>query len=107
MGGDYIPDAFVSAPTAIWDRLCKIIAPDDWYRFVGVARKRSRRACGYTQRWQAETVVSMIKRNLGEELRGKTARSRKRDMLLKVLTHDLMIIRRRREGRDRAGHTPF
>ena len=66
--------------------------------------KRSRRACGYTQRWQAETVVSMIKRNLGDELRGKTARSRKRDMLLKVLVHDIMIIRRRREGRDRAGH---
>jgi hypothetical protein len=36
--------------------------------------KQSRRACGYTQRWQAETVVSMIKRNLGDELRGKTAR---------------------------------
>ena len=34
----------------------------------------------------------MIKRNLGDELRGKTARSRKRDMLLKVITHDLMIL---------------
>ena len=70
-------------------------------------RKKSRRACGYTQRWQVETVVSMIKRNLGAELRGRTATSRKRDMLLKVLTHDLMIIRRRREGRDRAFLTPY
>ena len=69
--------------------------------------KRSRRACGYTQRWQAETVVSMIKRNLGDELRGKTARSRKREMLLRVLTHDLMIIRRQSKGRDRAGHAAF
>jgi hypothetical protein len=55
---------------------------------------RSRRACGYTQRWQAETVVSMPKRNLGSALRGKTANSRKRDLRLKVLTHDLMILRR-------------
>jgi DDE family transposase len=69
--------------------------------------RRSRRACGYTQRWQAETVVSMIKRNLGDELRGKTAVSRKREMLLKVLVHDIMIIRRQREGRDRAFATPF
>jgi hypothetical protein len=58
--------------------------------------KQSRRRCGYTQRWQAETVVSMVKRNLGSALAGKTTNSRKRDMLLKVLTHDVMIIRRRR-----------
>jgi hypothetical protein len=58
--------------------------------------KRSRRRCGYTQRWQAETVVSMIKRNLGSALAGRTADSRKRDMLLKVLTHNVMIIRRQR-----------
>ena len=72
-----------------------------------LATRRSRQRCGYTQRWQAETVVSMIKRNLGDELRGKTARSRKRDMLLKVITHDLMIIRRQSKGRDRAFLTPF
>ena len=56
--------------------------------------KRSRQRCRYTQRAQAETVVSMIKRNLGSELSGKTNASRKRDMRLKILTHDLMIIRR-------------
>ena len=54
--------------------------------------RRSRRRCGYTQRWQSETVNSMIKRNLGSELAGKTADSRERDMLLKVLTHDLMVL---------------
>jgi len=58
--------------------------------------KRSRRACGYTQRWQAETAISMLKRNLGSALRGKSANSRKRDLRLKVLTHDIMILRRRR-----------
>jgi hypothetical protein len=31
--------------------------------------RRSRRRCGYTQRWQVETVNSMIKRNLGSALR--------------------------------------
>ena len=56
--------------------------------------KRSRKRCGYTQRAQAETVISMIKRNLGSELSGKSAASRKRDMWLKILTHDLMIVRR-------------
>ena len=58
--------------------------------------KRSRRRCGYTQRWQAETVNSMIKRNLGSALRGKTAGSRLRELRLKVLVHDLMILRRQR-----------
>jgi hypothetical protein len=51
-------------------------------------RKRS----GYTQRWQVETANSMIKRNLGSALSGKTAWSRKRDMALKALTHDVMIL---------------
>jgi hypothetical protein len=56
--------------------------------------KRSRRRCGYTQRWQVETVNSMIKRNLGSALRGKTDASRRRDLQLKAITHNLMIFRR-------------
>ncbi len=56
--------------------------------------KRGRRRSGYTQRWQVESVMSMIKRNLGSALRGKSPRSRERDMRLKVLTHNLMILRR-------------
>jgi hypothetical protein len=54
--------------------------------------RRSRKRCGYTRRWQSETVNSMMKRNLRSELSGKTAASRKRDMLLKTLTHDLMVL---------------
>ena len=54
--------------------------------------KRSRRRCTYNRRYQVETVHSMVKRNLGSALGGKTARSRERDMLLKVLTHDLMVV---------------
>ena len=34
----------------------------------------------------------MMKRNLSSELGGKTAWSRKRDMALKTITHDLMLL---------------
>jgi hypothetical protein len=66
--------------------------------------KRSRRRCGYTQRWQVETVNSMIKRNLGSALRARTPKRREREMLLRAVVHNIMLLRRRRaEGRDRAG----
>ena len=54
--------------------------------------KRGADRAVYGQRWQVETVNSMIKRNLGSALRGHTAWSRRRDMALKALTHDLMIL---------------
>jgi hypothetical protein len=46
----------------------------------------------YGQRWQAETVMSMIKRNQGESLRSKTYWAQNREMMLKVLTHNIGII---------------
>jgi hypothetical protein len=65
-----------------------------WRRHMArlLRTKSSRKRCGYNRRYQAETVNSMMKRNLGSALGGKTARSRERDMLLKVLTHDLMVL---------------
>jgi hypothetical protein len=57
-----------------------------------LATPESRKRCGYTRRWQVETVNSMMKRNQGSALAGKTARSRRRDMLLRVLTHDVMVL---------------
>ncbi|HWE95287.1 MAG TPA: hypothetical protein VG269_15075 [Tepidisphaeraceae bacterium] len=46
-----------------------------------------------------ETVGSIIiKQNPGSALRGKSAVSRERDMRLKVLTHNAMILRRRQTG---------
>jgi hypothetical protein len=65
-----------------------------WRRHMArlLKTKASRRRCGYTQRWQVETVNSMIKRNLGSSLRGASAWSRRRDMMLKVLVHDLMVL---------------
>jgi hypothetical protein len=45
----------------------------------------------YRHRAQAETVFSMMKRNLGAALRGKTHHSRRRDMLLRALTHNITL----------------
>src|SRR5262249_36824734 len=46
--------------------------------------------CQYGQRWQAETGFSMIKRRLGSGLGGRTYPSQCREMMLMVLTFDLM-----------------
>ena len=46
----------------------------------------------YGQRWQAETVMSMIKRRLGACVAGRSDASRARDTMLKVITHNLMLI---------------
>jgi hypothetical protein len=65
-----------------------------WRRRMNKAlgTKDGRKRSGYTSRWQIETVNSMMKRNLGSALAGKSAWSRKRDMLLKTITHDLMVL---------------
>ena len=46
----------------------------------------------YGQRWQVETVNSMLKRNLGSALRAKTSRRRSMELLLRVITHNIMIV---------------
>jgi len=61
----------------------------------------------YGQRWQAETVMSMIKRNQGDCLRAKTYWSQNREMMLKVLTHNIGIILFVKELFYRAGQTHF
>jgi hypothetical protein len=48
----------------------------------------------YNNRRQIESVFSRNKRLLGSALRNRTEISRKRECLLRVLTHNLMIIRR-------------
>jgi hypothetical protein len=47
----------------------------------------------YGQRWQVETVNSMVKRNLGSALRARNARRRSMELMLRVVTHNLMIFR--------------
>ena len=50
----------------------------------------------YGQRWQTETTNSMIKRRLGSALRARTYWSQGREIILRVITHNVMIVRRRR-----------
>ena len=54
-------------------------------------RKGPDKRC-YGQRWQAETVNSMVKRNLGSACRARTPSGRKKDMLLRAITHNVMIV---------------
>lgn len=48
----------------------------------------------YGQRWQVESVFSRMKRRLGSELRATSWMGQKREIRMRVLTHDLMILRR-------------
>jgi hypothetical protein len=48
----------------------------------------------YGQRWQAETIISMLKRNFGSALRARSYHSQNREIRLRVLTHDLGILLR-------------
>src|SRR4051794_14637484 len=46
----------------------------------------------YGQRWQTETVNSMIKRRLGSALRARGYWSQCREIILRVVTHNVMIV---------------
>ena len=54
-------------------------------------RRRFDRA-KYGQRWQTEAVNSMIKRRLGSALRARGYRSQCREVILRVITHNVMIV---------------
>jgi hypothetical protein len=47
---------------------------------------------GYGQRWQSETVFSMIKRRLATAVHGRTYWSQCRELWLLAITHNLMIL---------------
>jgi Transposase DDE domain len=61
------------------------------YRRLMQRRFREGRPKVYGKRSQVETVISMMKRNLGAELRAKTVNGRHRDMLLRALTHNIAL----------------
>src|SRR5262249_45150477 len=67
-------------PVGHWRRLMK-------QRFKQFKRK-------YGQRWQVETVNSMIKRRLGSALRARTEKSQCCEIILKAITHNVLIVRR-------------
>jgi len=68
-----------------------------WRRVMSIllGTQQRRRKSGYGQRWQCETVNSMMKRNQGSALRARTNHSRNRELALRVLTHNLAILRAR------------
>ncbi len=61
----------------------------------------------YGQRWQVETVMSMLKRNLGHALTGRSYHAHNRDILLHCFTHNVMILRREGEVFYRACQEPY
>lgn len=66
-------------PSGHWRRRMK-------QRFAQYKRK-------YGQRWQVETVNSMLKRRLGSALRARQYKSQCREIVLRALTHNVMIVR--------------
>ena len=62
-------------------------APSGRWRRV----RRRYRDSRYGQRWQVESVISMIKRRQGGYVLSRSNAARYRDMSLKVLTHNIMI----------------
>jgi Transposase DDE domain len=68
-------------PTGRWRRVMKS-------RFGRLKRK-------YGQRWQVETVNSMIKRRLGSALRARLEVNQFREIILRAITHNVMIVRLR------------
>ena len=63
-----------------------------WRRHMAKRSKRKADQKQYGQRAQSETVHSMIKRNQGSALRSKTPERREQEMLLRVLTHNIMLM---------------
>jgi len=65
--------------------------PSDKYRRLMKHRFGGGRPASYRKRPQVETVFSMLKRNRGDALRAKTTHGRRRDMFLRVLTHNIAL----------------
>ena len=67
-------------------------------------KRRSKRKADqkdYGQRWQSETVNSMLKRNLGSSLRARTPEGREMELKLRALTHNIMLLAKlKEEGRN-------
>jgi len=73
-----------------------------WRRMMRRVLPRSR----YGQRWQVETTNSMLKRLLGSALRARNYWSQCREIMLRALTLNIMILRRRKVF-NRTLPTPF
>jgi hypothetical protein len=65
--------------------------PSGYWRRQMASRLHTTR---YSQRWQVETVNSMLKRLLGSSLRARRYRSQCRETTLRAITHTVMILKR-------------
>jgi len=75
--------------------------PAGYYRRLMKSRfKRKADAKLYGQRSQSETTHSMMKRNLGENLRSIRPERRKQELMLRSLVHNLMLDPTKKQGRD-------
>jgi hypothetical protein len=73
--------------------------PSGYYRRLMKRQlKGSQRGKKYGQRAQAETVNSMLKRNLGDALRARTPKARKAEQMLRILTHNIALLAEKIEG---------
>lgn len=67
--------------------------PSGYYRRIMSKRlKGSQRGKKYGQRAQAETVNSMLKRNMGDALRSRSPKARREEQMLRVLTHNIALL---------------
>jgi len=64
--------------------------PTGYWRRQMKARLHTTR---YTQRWQVETVNSMLKRLMDSALRARNYWSQCRELVLRAITHNVMIVR--------------
>jgi len=63
--------------------------PTGYYRRLMAQRLHTTK---YGQRWQVETAVSMIKRRLGSAVEARTYWSQCRALMLKAITHNILIL---------------
>ena len=63
-----------------------------WRRLLAQRFKRKADRKLYGQRSQSETVPSMIKRNMSSALRSRTPARQKKEMMLRVLVHNIMLL---------------
>jgi len=75
------PSSTGKPPTSRWRRLMKRVL------------RGSQKGKPYGQRAQAECANSMLKRNLGDALRARSPHARRAEQMLRVITHNVMILR--------------
>jgi hypothetical protein len=63
-----------------------------WRRHMAKRFKRKADQKHYAQRSQSETVHSMMKRNMSSALRSRTPERRKKEMMLRVLVHNITLL---------------